>query len=89
MKVAVLGAGAVGAYFGGRLSLAGAEVWLIARGKHLEAMRRHGLRIQSVRGDFKARLPVTDDPSDVGACDVVLKRHASSNEARAMLESSA
>ena len=71
-KIAVFGAGGVGAYFGGRLARAGADVHLIARGEHLEALRRDGLTVESVHGDFHVDLPATDDPADVGACDYVL-----------------
>jgi 2-dehydropantoate 2-reductase len=72
VRIAVLGAGGVGGYFGGRLALAGAEVWWIARGAHLEAIRREGLRVRSVAGDFHIRGPATDDPREVGPCDYVL-----------------
>lgn len=72
MNVAVFGAGGVGGYFGGRLAQAGADVHLIARGDHLRALRRDGLRVESVRADFAVDLPATDDPGDVGPCDVVL-----------------
>ncbi|HEV3408544.1 MAG TPA: 2-dehydropantoate 2-reductase [Gaiellaceae bacterium] len=71
MKIAVFGAGGVGGYFGGRLARAGADVHLIARGAHLRALREHGLRVRSVRGDFEVSPPATDDPADIGACDVV------------------
>lgn len=72
MKVAVFGTGGVGAYFGGRLALDGAEVHLIARGVHLEALRTSGLRVTSPKGDFQVDLPATDDPLQVGPCDYVL-----------------
>jgi 2-dehydropantoate 2-reductase len=72
MRVAVFGAGGIGAYFGGRLALAGVEVQLIARGAHLEALRRNGLRVQSTKGDFEIVLPATDDPAEVGPVDFVL-----------------
>ncbi len=72
MKIAVYGAGGVGAYFGGRLAQAGADVHLIARGEHLEALRTNGLDIESVHGDFSVELPASDDPADIGPCDVVL-----------------
>jgi 2-dehydropantoate 2-reductase len=72
IRIAVFGAGGVGAYFGGRLAVGGAEVHLIARGAHLDALRANGLRVKSVRGDFDAVLPATDDPAEVGPCDVVL-----------------
>jgi 2-dehydropantoate 2-reductase len=71
MKIAVYGAGGVGGYFGGRLARAGADVHLIARGAHLEALRRDGLTVHSARGDFHVALPATDDPGDIGRCDYV------------------
>jgi 2-dehydropantoate 2-reductase len=72
MKVAVFGPGGVGAYFGGRLALAGADVHLIARGSHLDALRTSGLRVRSTKGDFQVVLPATDDTSQIGPCDYVL-----------------
>ncbi len=73
MRVAIFGAGGVGGYFGGRLALAGNDVSFIARGRHLEAMRSGGLRVDSIKGDFHL-FPVsaTDDPSQVGVVDAVL-----------------
>lgn len=72
IKIAVYGTGGVGGYFGGRLAHAGADVWLLARGPHLESLRQKGLRVTSVRGDFNVRLPATENPADVGPCDYVL-----------------
>lgn len=72
MKVAVYGAGGVGGYFGGRLAQAGAEVHLVARGAHLEALRRSGLEVRSLFGDFRVEVPATDEPSEIGPCDYVL-----------------
>ena len=72
MKIAVYGAGGVGGYFGGRLAQAGADVHLIARGAHLDALRADGLRVESVDGDFAVDAPATDDPAEVGPCDYVL-----------------
>ena len=71
MRAAVLGAGAIGAYVGAALARGGADVHLIARGAHLEALRRDGVRVLSKRGDFEARPPATDDPSEVGPVDFV------------------
>ncbi len=78
MRIAVLGAGAIGAYVGAALHRGGAEVHLIARGEHLRSMRRSGVRVTSPRGDFTARPHATDDPADVGVVDYVflgLKAH--------------
>ena len=71
MRVAVLGAGAIGAYVGAALSRGGTEVHLVARGKNLAAMQRDGVKVLSDRGDFEARPPATDDPSEIGPVDVV------------------
>ncbi|MHC2994875.1 MAG: 2-dehydropantoate 2-reductase [Candidatus Atribacteria bacterium] len=73
MRIAVFGAGGVGGYFGGRLVQAGEEVVFIARGEHLQALRTHGLRVDSVKGDFVLQsVQATDDPGQVGVVDVVL-----------------
>jgi 2-dehydropantoate 2-reductase len=72
MRIAIFGAGAVGGYFGARLIQAGKEVLLIARGDHLKALKKQGLRIDSIKGDV--RLPsvnATDDPAQAGIVDVV------------------
>jgi 2-dehydropantoate 2-reductase len=71
MKVAVLGAGAIGAYVGAALHRGGTEVHLIARGAHLDAIRSNGVKVLSPRGDFDARTPATDDPAEVGPVDYV------------------
>ncbi|MGI8506389.1 MAG: 2-dehydropantoate 2-reductase [Solirubrobacteraceae bacterium] len=71
MRIAVLGAGAIGAYVAAALARGGADVHVIARGPHLEAMRREGIRIRSARGDFAAAPPATDDPREIGPVDVV------------------
>jgi len=72
MKFAVFGAGGVGGYLGARLADEGHEVHLIARGDHLSALRRDGLRIESVAGDTAVSLPATEDPAEIGPCDYVL-----------------
>lgn len=71
VKVAILGAGAIGAYVGAALHRAGADVHLIARGPHLAAMRQHGVRVLSARGDWTARAHATDDPARIGPVDYV------------------
>ncbi len=71
MKVAVVGAGAIGAYVGAALASGGAEVHLIARGEHLAAMRRSGVTVLSPRGDFHAHPRATADPAEVGPADIV------------------
>ena len=73
MRTAVVGTGAVGGYFGGRLAQAGEEVVFLARGAHLHAIQEHGLRIESVDGDFTIRpTQATDDPVEIGPVDLVL-----------------
>ncbi len=73
MRIAVIGAGGVGGYFGGRLAQAGEPVVFIARGAHLDAIRREGLHVQSVAGDFAVRpAEATDDPTTVEPVDVAL-----------------
>src|SRR5262245_31799567 len=73
MRIAIMGSGGVGGYFGGRLAAAGADVAFIARGAHLEALRAHGLRIRSPKGDVHVpRVTATDDPAAIGPVDVVM-----------------
>jgi 2-dehydropantoate 2-reductase len=73
MRVAVVGAGGVGGYFGGRLAEAGHDVGFVARGAHLEALRAGGLQVASVAGDFAVpRALATDDARDIGPVDLVL-----------------
>ena len=73
MKIAVMGAGGMGGYVGGRLAEVGEEVHLLARGAHLRALRAYGLRIESPYGDAHIRpIEATDDPSAIGPVDLVL-----------------
>ena len=73
MRFAVIGSGGVGAYFGGRLAQAGHDVTFVARGAHLAAIRERGLRVFSTEGDFEIpQARATDDPSTIGAVEVVL-----------------
>jgi 2-dehydropantoate 2-reductase len=72
VKIAVLGAGAIGAYVGAALARGGTDVTLIARGDHLRAMQHDGVRVLSARGDFTAHPQATDDISAVADADVVL-----------------
>lgn len=73
MKIAVMGAGGIGGYLGGRLAEAGETVHLIGRGRHLDAIRRDGLTIESPHGDLAlSAISATDDPGDVGPVDLVL-----------------
>ena len=73
MRVAVFGAGGVGGYTGGRLAESGVDVTLIARGEHLRAIQRHGLRVDSIDGSFTLpRVAASDDPRSVGPADAVI-----------------
>ena len=73
MKIAAMAAGAVGAYFGGRMQAAGHDVAYIARRAHLDALRKDGLKIESVHGDLHLpKVNATPDPKEVGPVDVVL-----------------
>ncbi len=71
-KVAVMGAGAVGCYFGGLLARAGHDVTLIARPEHVEAIRRDGLRMETRTFDERVRLAASADPAAVRGADLVL-----------------
>ena len=73
MRIAVFGAGGVGGYFGGRLAQAGHSVVFIARGAHLQAIRRDGLHVESLAGDFVVRpAEATDSPGSAGQVEAVL-----------------
>ena len=73
MKIAILGSGAVGGYYGAKLARAGHDVAFIARGAHLAAIRERGIEIRSaVLGDFVARGRAEDDTAKVGPVDLVL-----------------
>ncbi len=72
MKIAMMGAGGVGGYFGALLHRAGEQVWFIARGEHLKAMQANGLRVTSVLGDFTIKVTATDDPVEAGVADLVI-----------------
>lgn len=73
LKIAVMGAGGIGGYYGGRLAAAGADVSFIARGAHLAAMQANGLRIISPLGDVHiGSVTATDDPATIGPVDIVM-----------------
>jgi 2-dehydropantoate 2-reductase len=71
VKVAVVGAGAIGAFVGACLARGGTETHLVARGPHLEAMRRDGVRVTGAIGDFSVEVPATGRPDTIGPVDVV------------------
>lgn len=73
MRIAVIGAGGVGGYFGARLADSGVDVSFVARGAHLEALRTRGLRLESPKGDVHLKRVIAhDDPAPLGQVDVVL-----------------
>lgn len=72
MRIAFMGSGGLGGYFGARLCEGGADVHVIARGKHLEAMRNDGLRIEGPEPIHVARVNATANPSEVGVVDFVM-----------------
>jgi 2-dehydropantoate 2-reductase len=72
MRIAIFGTGGAGGYFGAQLAHAGEDVIFIARGEHLQAIREKGLHVEGARGEILVRSPATDDPTQVGAVDVVI-----------------
>ena len=72
MRIAIMGSGGLGGYFGARLVQGGADVHFVARGKHLEAMRAGGLRIQGPTPIHVPKVNATNDPREIGVADVVM-----------------
>jgi len=73
MRIAIFGAGGVGGYFGAQLARAGEEVIFIARKEHLQAIRTHGLRVETSKGEIVIQpAQASDDPAQVGAVDAVI-----------------
>jgi 2-dehydropantoate 2-reductase len=73
MRIAVMGTGGVGGYFGARLAQGGSDVIFVARGAHRAALRERGLTVESKLGDVSLpKVQATDDPSTLGSVDVVL-----------------
>jgi 2-dehydropantoate 2-reductase len=72
MRIAVMGSGGLGGYFGTRLCQGGAEVHFVARGKHLQAMREQGLRIEGATDIHIPSVNATDQPGDIGVVDLVM-----------------
>src|SRR4029077_20768038 len=71
MKFLIVGAGAIGAYIGARMSHAGFDVTLFARGPHLRAMQEHGVQVKSSEGDFVVRPAIAGSLEEIGPVDVV------------------
>ena len=73
MKILIFGIGGVGGYFGGKLAQAGYDVTMIARGKHLEAIKEKGLEVESINGNFKVKTDLaTDNLAEVSTPDLVI-----------------
>lgn len=72
MRIAIMGSGGLGGYFGARLVEGGADVHFVARGKHLEAMRSNGLRIEGPEPVHARKVHASDDPREIGVADVVM-----------------
>jgi 2-dehydropantoate 2-reductase len=73
MRIAIMGSGGLGGYFGARLVKGGAaDVHFVARGRHLEAMRRDGLRIEGPEPIHVKRVQASDNPADIGVVDLVM-----------------
>ena len=73
MRIAIVGAGGVGGYFGGRLAAAGEDIHFVARGEHLAALRSNGLMIRGLQGDIHVpKVNATDDARSIGPVDLVL-----------------
>ncbi len=72
MRIAIMGSGGLGGYFGARLARGGADVHFVARGRHLEAMRSQGLRIEGPEPLHVTDVKVTDRAADIGEADVVM-----------------
>jgi 2-dehydropantoate 2-reductase len=73
MKIAIMGTGGVGGYYGGLLAQSGQDVTFVARGAHLTAIRGKGLQVKSILGDFVVSpAKATDNPAEIGLVDLVL-----------------
>src|SRR2546428_9459573 len=72
MKIAVMGAGAVGCYYGGMLARAGHDVTLIARAQHVEAVRKNGLRLESKAFDERVAMGAAEEPTAIRGAKLVL-----------------
>src|SRR5436305_3000838 len=72
MKIAVLGAGGVGGYFGGALARAGNEVGLLARGEHLAALRERGLSVRTPEGSFTVKVQAAGEPAELAGVELAI-----------------
>jgi 2-dehydropantoate 2-reductase len=72
MRILVMGAGAIGAFYGARLQKAGEEVYFCARGEHLRALKENGLEVASIDGDFRLHVKATEAPKEFAPYDLIL-----------------
>jgi 2-dehydropantoate 2-reductase len=72
VKIAFIGAGAVGGFYGALLARQGHDVSFVARGAHLDAIRKNGLRVTGPLGDFTVNTPASSNPADLGVVDYVI-----------------
>lgn len=73
MKIAIIGTGGVGGYFGGKMAQAGFDVTFVARGEHLKALQQNGLTVKSIYGDFKIdKVKATDQIAVIGKVDLII-----------------
>lgn len=73
MKIAIIGTGGVGGYFGGKMAQAGFDVTFVARGEHLKALQQNGLTVRSFQGDFKIfPIKATDKIDQIGTVDLII-----------------
>ena len=88
MKIAIMGSGGIGGYYGARLQSGGADVTFVARGAHLEAMRQTGITLEGDKPLHLPKVKATDDPSSIGEVDMVIfavKLRDTETAARAIL----
>lgn len=73
MKIAIIGSGGVGGYFGAKMAKSGYDVTFLARGEHLKAIHSHGITVKSILGDFKIdSVKATDTIREIGFADLIL-----------------
>ncbi|MGH7914041.1 MAG: ketopantoate reductase family protein [Candidatus Binataceae bacterium] len=72
MKILIMGAGAVGLFYGARLQQAGEDVYYCARGENLRALREHGLEVRSFQGDFDLQVKATSNPREFAPYELIL-----------------
>ena len=73
MKIAIIGTGGVGGYFGAKLALAGNDVAFLARGKHYDALKQYGIKVKSIHGDFEvSKVKVVNSIEQLGVSDLVI-----------------